>query len=66
VWLVVPTQPAAQLTAGQPLRLAGVQVLGLGPDSTLDLAKLDVVRPAAMRRISALDGKLIDDPNSTP
>jgi cyanophycinase len=66
VWLVVPTQPAAQLTAGQPLRLAGVQVIGLGPDSTLDLAKLDVVRPAAMRRISALDGKLIEDPNSTP
>jgi hypothetical protein len=37
-------------------------VIGLGPDSALNLKTLNVDRPAAFRVISAADGKLTDDP----
>lgn len=54
------------ITDGNPLRTRGVQVYGLGPDSLLNLAKLDVTRPAARRMVAAADGKLLDDPSSKP
>ncbi len=65
-WLVVPTRPPARLAAAQPLALPGVQVTGIGPDSTLDLVKLNVTRPAARRIVSAADGKLVDERASMP
>ena len=65
-WLVMPTKPAEKIAAGEALRLPSVQVIGIGPDSRLDLAKLDVARPAAFRRVSAANGQLLDDPVSQP
>jgi beta-aspartyl-peptidase (threonine type) len=61
VWLVVPTLPPERLASGQPLVVRGVQVIGLGPDSALHLATLKAERPAALRVVSAADGKLLDD-----
>ena len=49
---------------GQPLHFRAVRVIGLGPDSAVDLAKLDIQRPAAMRLVTARDGKLFDEPAS--
>jgi len=61
VWLVAPTRPPAVLAPGRPLVTRGVQVIGLGPDSTFNLATLQTARPAALRTVSAADGKLLDD-----
>jgi cyanophycinase len=61
-WLVVPTHSPEVFAAGKPLVVRGVQVIGLGPDSALNLATLHVDRPAALRTIAAADGKLIDEP----
>jgi cyanophycinase len=60
VWLVQPTRPASQLTAGQPLAIEGVAVIGLGPDSRLNLLTLEVERPAASSVVSARNGRLHD------
>jgi beta-aspartyl-peptidase (threonine type) len=65
-WLVVPSPTPEAIAVGQPLRLRGIQVFGLGPDSILNLATRDVTRPAAMRRVSTFDGKLLDEPTSKP
>jgi beta-aspartyl-peptidase (threonine type) len=59
-WLVVPTRPPERLVAGQPLLFRNVQVIGLGPESTLDLKKMDVTRPVAQRLVTAMDGRLVD------
>ena len=61
-WLVVPTRPPEVLAPGKPLVVRGVQVIGLGPDSALNLATLHVDRPAALRTIAAADGKLTAEP----
>lgn len=61
-WLVIPGRPADRLVAGEPLALRGVEVLGLGPESTLDLRTFTVNRPAARRMIAAAGGKLVDEP----
>ncbi|MBC8040588.1 MAG: cyanophycinase [Opitutaceae bacterium] len=57
-WLVQPTKPASPLTAGQPLAIEGVAVIGLGPDSRLNLLTLEVERPAASSVVAARDGRL--------
>lgn len=60
-WLVVPGAAPEVLTAGKPLVIRGVQVVGLGPESALNLATLKVERPAAQRTIVTADGKIADD-----
>ncbi len=37
-WLVRPTEPAGVLARGQPLTMKAIQVVRLGPDSSLELA----------------------------
>ena len=61
-WLVAPQRPPEVIAPGKPLVSRGIQVIGLGPDSALNLKTLNVDRPAAFRVISAADGKLTDDP----
>ena len=61
-WLVVPSRPAQILAPGKPLLVRGVQVIGLGPDSVLNLATLNVDRPAALRMVTARDGQLVEEP----
>ena len=63
-WLVLPSRAPDLAVPGQPLHLRSVRVIGLGPDSTLDLAKLDIGKPAAMRLVTARDGKLFDEPET--
>ena len=36
-WLIVPRQPPAVLTAGQPLTIRNVHIVQLGADSSVDL-----------------------------
>jgi cyanophycinase len=59
-WLVQLPGRAAVLVPGQPLRCEGVDVTGLGPDSILDLRRLEVTRPAARRNVSTENGKLVE------
>ena len=61
-WLVVPKNSPEVIAPGKPLVARGIQVIGLGPDSALNLKTLHVDRPAAVRVIAAADGKLTDDP----
>ncbi len=63
-WLVLPSRAPDLAAPGQPLHLRSVRVIGLGPDSTVDLAELDIRRPAAMRLVTARDGNLFDEPAS--
>lgn len=60
-WLVVPTRAPEVIAPGKALVIGGVQVIGLGPDSALNLATLKVDRPAALRTVSTAGGKLADD-----
>jgi cyanophycinase len=64
VWVVRPTQPPTVLAEGRPLRVKGVEVIGLGPDSEFSLATLQVVRPVERRRVAAEQGEIKDDPLS--
>jgi beta-aspartyl-peptidase (threonine type) len=66
VWLVRPTQPPRVLAAGQPLQIEGVEVLGVGPASRLDLRTLGVTQPVSIRRVAATHGALHDSPPSSP
>lgn len=61
-WLVAPQRPPEVITPGKPLVARGIHVIGLGPDSSLNLKTLHVDRPAAFRIVSAADGKITDDP----
>jgi len=61
-WLVVPKNPPEVIAPGKLLVARGIQVIGLGPDSALNLKTLHVDRPSAVRVIAAADGKLTDDP----
>lgn len=65
VWLVAPQLPPEVTTPGRPLVARGIQVFGVGADSSLNLKTLVVDRPAALRVITAADGILTDVP-STP
>ncbi len=57
-WLVqLLSSPAANVVAGQPLD-ARAAVIGLGPDSTLNLRTLEVTAPAAVRTVRATSGRL--------
>jgi beta-aspartyl-peptidase (threonine type) len=63
-WLVKPAGRAAVIAPGQPLRCKGVEVLGVGPDSVLDLSRLEVAQPAARRKVSTENGKLLETTDS--
>lgn len=63
-WLVKPSGQAAALAPGQPLRCDGVEVIGVGPDSYLDLSRLEVAHPAARRKVSTENGKLLETTDS--
>ncbi len=51
-WLTVLTEPASTLTRGQPLTLKGIQVVRLGPASTLELKTHTVQQPLASTELS--------------
>jgi cyanophycinase len=50
-WLSVLTQPAPNLTRGQPLSIKGVSIVRLGPDSVLELKTHTVQRALASTRV---------------
>lgn len=57
-WIVqLLASPAATVVAGLPLE-ARASVIGLGPDSTLNLRTLEVSAPAAVRVVHATEGRL--------
>jgi cyanophycinase len=51
-WLTLLTQPAITLTRGQPLTIKGIQIVRLGPDSTLELKTHTVQRALAATEVS--------------
>lgn len=65
-WLVRPTQPPRLLAAGQPLQIEGVEVIGVGPETRLDLRTLGVAHPVSIRRVAAANGTLHDSTSSSP
>ncbi len=58
VWLMLPTRPAEVLASGQPLTLRDVRLIALGRESTVDLPKLAVDKPAAVSVVSVIAGQL--------
>ena len=60
VWLLRPGPSPETLSAGRPLTLRDVNVIGLGPDSRLDFNQLEVNNPAVVSTVSVVDGKLIE------
>jgi cyanophycinase len=46
-WVVMPQQPAAILTRGQPLTMDGIRIVRLDQGSSIDLKARDVSHPAA-------------------
>jgi cyanophycinase len=60
VWLLLPTRPAEVLEPGRPLTLREVKVIGLGPESRLNLTQLDVQKPDAVSIVSVVDGILTE------
>lgn len=58
-WLYVPKQAPEPMVAGKPLKFGGVEVLGIGLESLVDLPKRTVERPAIERVVSAANGKLV-------
>ncbi|MBI5689518.1 MAG: cyanophycinase [Verrucomicrobia bacterium] len=65
-WLVLPPPDPPALVPGQPLAVSGVRVLGLGPDSHLDLAQFKVDRPAVRRTVQVTAGRVEDHANPSP
>jgi beta-aspartyl-peptidase (threonine type) len=65
VWLVQATQLPRTFAAGQPLAMGGVRLVGLGPQSAFNLTTLRVDRPAALRTVTAADGKLVEEDFAT-
>lgn len=59
-WLVKLPGGTATITPGQPLRCAEVEVIGVGPGSSLDLSRMEVARPAVKRNVSTENGKLVE------
>ena len=55
-WLILPTQPVAVLTRGQPLSLKGVRIVRLGPDSVLELKTHAVHRALASTEVAIEHG----------
>ena len=62
VWLLLPTRPPEVLEAGRPLTWRDVKVIGLGPESRLNLPRLDVQNPAAASVVSVVNGALTERP----
>ncbi len=60
-WLVLPTQPAAVLTPGQPLSIKGVRIVRLGPDSVLELKTHTVQRALAATEVAIEHGVPVPD-----
>lgn len=56
-WLVQLDGPPAKLVAGEPLQ-ARATVVGLGPDSSLNLRTLAVAAPTALDRVEVAEGRL--------
>lgn len=72
-WLVEPTQPAAPLQAGVPLRQSGVRMTGAGTASRLwrrvqadGSTRWEVESPAFVREYDAADGVLRERAPSRP
>jgi len=61
-WLVVPTQAPERIETGRPLTFRHVKVIGIGPESSLNLTTLEVKKPVSTRFVTAADGQLRDEP----
>jgi cyanophycinase len=60
-WLLRPTRPAV-LQRGEPLTIADVQVIALGPESRLRLRELEVSHPQSLATVSVRAGQLSSSP----
>ncbi len=66
VWLVLPTQPARVMPAGQPLSIADIHLLRVDTQSRVNLARRDVQHPAAEATISIVQGMLANESIASP
>ena len=57
-WLVRPGRKPATIVAGQPLTYSRFPVIGIGPDSTLDLRTFKVMHPAFVAMAEVSRGRL--------
>ncbi|MCX7059045.1 MAG: cyanophycinase [Pseudomonadota bacterium] len=63
-WLIRPLQKPAQIVAGQPLTYRRIPIVGIGPDSTLDLKSFRVTRPAFNAMADVRHGALVITPRA--
>ena len=61
-WLLLPSTAPEILTPGRPLTFRGIQVIALGPQSTVNLTTLAFTSPAAISTVSVVDGQLTPSP----
>lgn len=57
-WLVRPMRAADQLAVGKPLEFRAVPIVGIGPDSLIDLKTFEVDRPAFALTADAVGGTI--------
>ena len=57
-WLVRPLRKPAMIVAGQPLTLGRFPLVGIGPDSSLDLNTFTVAHPAFVAEAEVTHGRL--------
>ncbi len=65
-WLVMPSRPATDLRATQPLSIADIRLLRVDGSARVDLARRSVRHPAAEATISIVHGKLARDSIASP
>ena len=61
-WLIRPLKKPTQIVAGQPLTYRRVPIVGIGPESTLDLKSFRVTRPAFTATADVVRGVLVTTP----
>ncbi|MFT3791963.1 MAG: cyanophycinase [Rudaea sp.] len=60
-WVVQPQQAAIVLAAGKPLSIAGIRLIQLGAEGSIDLKTRSVHQPVAEATIAIEDGKLVGE-----
>jgi cyanophycinase len=58
-WLVRPMHQPAPIVAGQPLTFSRFPIIGIGPDSTLDLKTFRITNPAFVGEAEVRRGQLL-------
>ena len=61
-WFVTPQQGIEVLSEGSPLTYRGIKVLGVGPDSSIDLRQRTIDKPVSESTVSVVMGELSQHP----